>query len=143
MKLRQRALDLLARREHSRAELARKLAPHGEPSEIADVLDGLERENLLSNARFAEALAHARAERYGSARLQVELRAKGVPEGIVEQVVSEARAKDLIAARAIWTRKFGQPAGDAAARVRQLRFLVSRGFPAEVARRVVGDWSED
>lgn len=137
MKLRQRALNLLARREHSRVELARKLAPHGDPDEIAFLLDRLEQENLLSNARYAESLAHSRAGRHGSLRVKADLRDKGVPESVISQVVSEARELDLTAAREVWAKKFGQPPKDAVGRAKQMRFLASRGFPADIVRRVV------
>jgi len=143
MTLRERALGLLARREHSRVELARKLAAHGEADEIAVLLDDLERENLLSNARYADSLASARAGRHGSLRLKADLRDKGVPEALVAGVVREARANDLDAARAVWAKKFGQSPVDAAERARQMRFLVGRGFPLDVVRRVVGGDLDD
>jgi regulatory protein len=136
--LRERALNLLARREHSRAELARKLAPHGEADELAALLDDLERENLLSNARYAEMLAHARSGRHGSLRLKADLREKGVAAAVIESTLADARETDLETARAIWLKKFGQLPRDAAERAKQMRFLASRGFPAEVVRRVVG-----
>ena len=66
--LRVRALQLLARREHARAELARKLAPHAESEEaLSSLLDSLESERLLSNTRYAEARVHTRGARYGNA----------------------------------------------------------------------------
>jgi regulatory protein len=136
--LRERAMNFLARREHSRAELARKLAPHGEADEIAALLDRLEQENLLSNTRYAESLAHSRAGRHGSVRLKSELREKGVPETIISEVVDQAREADLAAARAVWQKKFGEPPVDARERAKQQRFLLGRGFPSEVVRRVVG-----
>lgn len=138
MNLRERAMNYLARREHSRAELARKLAPHGEADVIATLLDQLEQENLLSNTRYAEALAHSRAGRHGSARLKSELREKGVPEAILAEVVAQARDGDLAAARGVWLKKFGSPPVDAKERAKQQRFLLGRGFPPEVVRRVVG-----
>ncbi len=138
MKLRERALALLARREHSRVELARKLAPHDEAEELPALLDALERENLLSNARYAEALAHARAGRHGSIRLKADLRDKGVPEAVMAEVVGTARANDLEAARGVWRKKFGKPPADPQERAKQLRFLASRGFPADVVYKVVG-----
>lgn len=138
MNLRERAMNYLARREHSRAELARKLAPHDEADVIAALLDQLEQENLLSNTRYAEALAHSRAGRHGSARLKSELREKGVPEAILAEVVAQARDGDLAAARGVWLKKFGSPPVDAKERAKQQRFLLGRGFPAEVVRRVVG-----
>ncbi len=143
MTLRERAIAFLARREHSRAELARKLAPHGEADEVAALLDALEQENLLSNARYADMLAHARAGRHGSLRLKAELRDKGVPAPLIESALAEARTSDLESARAVWAKKFGQPPADAADRARQMRFLASRGFPADVVRRVVGGNNED
>jgi regulatory protein len=131
-------MNYLARREHSRAELARKLAPHGEAEEITALLDQLEQENLLSNTRFAESLAHTRAARHGSVRLKSELREKGVPETVITEVVGQAREADLAAARAVWLKKFGEPPVDAKERAKQQRFLLGRGFPSEVVRRVVG-----
>jgi regulatory protein len=136
--LRERALNLLARREHGRAELARKLSPHAEADELAALLDDLERENLLSNSRYAEMLAHARSGRHGSVRLKADLRDKGVPAEVIDAVVSSARETDLEAARAVWLRKFGAPPRDAAERGKQMRFLAGRGFPADVVRKVVG-----
>lgn len=138
MTLRERALNLLARREHSRAELARKLSVHGDPDEIADLLDVLERENLLSNQRYAETLANARASRHGSLRLKADLRDKGVPESVMAEVLQGARANDLEAARAVWAKKFGHLPSDAAERAKQMRFLAGRGFPHEVVRRILG-----
>lgn len=137
MTLRDRAIALLARREHSRAELARKLSLHGEADEIAALLDALEQEGLLSNARYAESLAHSREGRHGSVRLKAELREKGVPDAVIADVLNQARACDLTAAREVWLRKFGEPPSDAKERARQQRFLLGRGFPSEVVRRVV------
>ncbi len=138
MTLRERALNLLARREHSRAELARKLAAHAEADEITALLDHLERENLLSNTRYAEMLLHARSGRHGSVRLMADLREKGVPVDVIDAAVNEARETDLEAARAVWFKKFGQPPRDASERGKQMRFLAGRGFPAEVVRKVIG-----
>lgn len=138
MTLRERALNLLARREHSRVELARKLAAHGEPDEITDLLDTLERENLLSNERYAEVLANVRSGRHGSLRLKADLRDKGVPESVVAEVVRDARENDLESARAVWAKKFGRLPVGAAERAKQMRFLAGRGFPLEIVRRVVG-----
>lgn len=138
MTLRERALNLLARREHSRAELARKLAPHVDNEDLDSLLDDLEREKLLSNARYAEMLAHARSGRHGSLRLKADLRDKGVPAEVMESTLAGAREHDLDAARAVWLKKFGEPPRDAAERAKQMRFLAGRGFPPDVVRRVVG-----
>ena len=143
MTLRLRALNILARREHSRAELARKLAPYGEADEVEALLDVLEQENLLSNSRYIEMLAHTLAGKHGSLRLKADLREKGVSESEMSQAIESARMQDLEAARAVWQKKFGELVADAAGRARQYRFLASRGFPTEVIRRVLGGEEED
>lgn len=147
MTLRLRALNILARREHSRAELARKLGIYGEADEVEALLDQLEQENLLSNSRYVEMLAHARAGKHGSLRLKADLREKGVPENEMSDALENARMQDLDAARAVWQKKFGTLAGgsvsNAAERARQFRFLASRGFPSEVISRVLGGMDDD
>lgn len=136
--LRERALRLLARREHSRAELRRKLAPYDEAGELEAVLDALEQCKQLSDSRFAEALLHSRSGRYGSCRVGQELRDKGVSDELVADALAKARDTDLSAARRVWAKRFAVLPGDAKARAQQYRFLLARGFPMEVVRRVVG-----
>lgn len=131
-------MNYLARREHSRAELARKLAPHAEADEIEALLDQLQRDELLSNTRYVEMLAHARAGKHGSLRLKADLRDKGVTEGDMREALETAREQDLDAARMVWLKKFGAAPANAAERARQYRFLASRGFPIDVIRRVIG-----
>jgi regulatory protein len=139
-----RALGYLARREHSRAELARKLAPHAESTEeMQRVLDELERDRLLSDRRFTEVLVRSRGERFGAARVRQELRAHGVGDALVREAVGELARTELQRARAVWRRKFGAAPADAAERARQMRFLAQRGFDAEVIRRVIGGRDED
>jgi regulatory protein len=134
-------MNCLARREHSRAELARKLAPHAEAEAVEALLDQLEQENLLSNSRYVDMLAHARAGKHGSLRLKAELRDKGVAESDMSEALQTAREQDLASARAVWQKKYGalpsQVANSPAERARQFRFFASRGFPAEVIRRVI------
>ncbi len=141
--MRQRALACLARREHGRGELARKLYPHGKREEVDALLDELERAGWLSDARYAEALTRARAGRHGSLRLKQELRDKGVADSVAAASLALARANDLVAAREVWRKRFGEPPADRVAWSRQMRFLVNRGFPADIARRVVGGEGDD
>lgn len=139
LSLKGRALKYLAAREHSRAELLRKLAPHAEePAEVERVLDELEARGLLSAERFVESLLHRRAARLGTARLRQELQQHKLPADAVAQAVEALRGTELERARAVWQRRFGgEPAADAAERARQMRFLTARGFSSEVIRRVV------
>ncbi len=142
MTLRELALGLLARREHSRAELARKLARHGEADAIASLLDALERDGLLSEARYVDAQRHAHAGRYGSLRLRHTLQRQGVAAELAETALRQARADDLAACTALWQRKYGRLPRDLKEKARQYRFLLSRGYPAEVIERVLGGVEE-
>lgn len=143
--LKARALRLLAQREHSRAELERKLAPHlpegvDEPAaELARVLDELVAKGFISEARVAESLIHRRAGRLGTSRVLQELRDKGLDEDLLADAASRLRATEFERAREVWRKKFGVPAEDAAGRAKQMRFLAARGFEAEVVRRVLRD----
>lgn len=144
--LRERALRLLARREHARVELARKLAPHAESAEaLAALLDDLSARRLLSDERYVEMRMNARGARFGNARLAYELRSQGVSEELVDAALA-ASEDELTRARQVWQRKFGgEPkAHDVAGRARQTRFLMSRGFSGETIRRVLhGDFEDD
>ena len=144
--LRERALRLLARREHARAELARKLAPYAESGEALEaLLDDLAARRLLSDERYVEMRLNARAARYGNTRLAYELRTQGVSEALVATALA-ASDDELVRAHAVWQRKFGgkPDAPDATEQARQMRFLLSRGFSGETVRRVLrGDFEDD
>lgn len=136
--LKGRALRLLAGREHSRAELQRKLAQHEtEPGELARALDELQAKGFINEQRVVESVLHRRAPRLGAARVKQELQAKGLDAQAVAEAVSRLQATEEARAREVWRKRFGQAAGDANERARQMRFLLSRGFSAPVVRNVV------
>ena len=136
--LRARALDALSRREHSRAELMRKLAQHTDnPDELITLLDDLQKRGWLSDARFAEQLVNARQSRYGSRKLAFELREKGVADDLIHAAVANLHDTELERARAIWNRKFGQLPINAQDKAKQIRFLQSRGFDWDVIRTIL------
>jgi regulatory protein len=146
-----RAIALLARREHSRTELARKLMRRLEEgqdrSHVDAVLDELQRRKLLSDERFAASLVRTRAPRYGAARLKLDLKARGVPAAIAAEALSQLSdgdgASEFDRARAIWSRRFGAAPQSLAERARQARFLESRGFSSEVIRKVLRGLAAD
>jgi regulatory protein len=139
--LRARALRYLARREHSRAELVRKLAPHAEsPEALGQLLDALAAKRQLSDERYAEARAHQLARKYGVARIRQDLKAKGVDEEIVARVSTGGEAAR---AAAIVARKYRAPAATREERARRMRFLQSRGFSHDTIRRVVSSADDD
>jgi regulatory protein len=136
--LRGRALSLLSMREHSRAELARKLAPHAESEEqLAAVLDELVRAGHLSDARFVESLARRRAPRFGRLRIERELAGHCIDEQLQASLLVDLAAGERERARAVWQKRFGRPPQDAADRARQYRFLAQRGFDGETVAWVL------
>jgi len=142
--LKGRALRLLASREHSRAELERKLQAHETtPGELAQALDELQAKGFINEARVVQSVVHRRAERLGTQRVRAELNAKGLPAELVAEALDGLRATEETRAREVWRRKFGQPASDPHERARQMRFLAARGFSADAIRRVVAGAGED
>ncbi len=143
--LRERVLRLLARREHCRAELARKLAAAGfDVDDVQPLLDEFEAKNWLSDRRFAESWVADHRAKAGSVKLAYELRQRGVRDDVIEAVLGDNRDSETERARAVWEKKFGAPPVDAAGKARQMRFLQSRGFTPEAIRRVIkGDGTLD
>ena len=135
---------MLARREHTRAEMARRLSPHSEsPEQIELLLDALVARGWLSEARFAESRANTLAGKFGSRKIEHDLRSRGVSAEVVEQTVERAQAQELERCRAAWQRKFGVLPQSAAERGRQMRFLAARGFSAEAVRQILKPGDDD
>lgn len=139
-----RALRYLAQREHSRAELERKLsrAVQDQPqssaqAQISAALDELAAKGLLSEARTAQSVLDSQGRRFGTRRLRQTLQAKGLAPELVASTLQQARLTELERAREVWLRRFGQPPADAAERARQMRFLAGRGFETDIIRRVI------
>lgn len=136
--LKGRALRYLAGREHSRAELVRKLAPHEEePGQIERVLDDLQAKDFISEARVVASVINRRAASLGGARLRQELQAKGIDAQRVRDAVEQLKDTELERAQEVWRKRFGEAALDTKQWARQVRFLMARGFAADVVRRVV------
>jgi regulatory protein len=130
IELRARALRLLARREHSRLELARKLRLHAESeAALCLLLDSLQEKKQLSDERYAEERVRWLARKYGAAKIRHDLKAKGIDPDLVERISSK---DDLQRAAAILQRKFRDPATTREERARRMRFLLGRGFSHEV-----------
>jgi regulatory protein len=137
--LKGRALRLLSQREHSRVELERKLAAHEEePGSLARALDELEAKGFISEERVVASVIHRRASKLGAARVQQELAAKGLSAESMSLALEQLRVTEFERARDVWSRKFGESATDPKERAKQMRFLLSRGFAAEVVRKVTG-----
>lgn len=144
LSLKGRALRYLAQREHSRAELQTKLAPHVEEGEdLAAVLDELEAKGFISAKRFVDSVIHTKAARYGANRVLQELRHKGVDAELVADARERLRSTELERARVVWQRRFGTPPDSPQARAKQMRFLAGRGFGGDVVRKVLRGRDEE
>ena len=143
--LKGRALRLLSQREHSRAELERKLAKYEEEAgALAKALDELAAKDFISEARVVQSVLHQRASRMGAARVRQELQAKGVAPEAIAAAVASLQPSEVERARALWRRRFEAPPADARERARQTRFLLARGFAgAAVAKVLQGDIDEE
>jgi regulatory protein len=145
--LKARALEYLSRREYSRSELARKLAPFAEEGDALDALiDTLEQEGWLSDARFAESVVHRRAARMGTNRIVSELRRHSVDDALIQAAGAQLRETERSRAQAVWRKKYGQLPQTPAERAKQARFLATRGFSHETIAQVLkgdDDWGDD
>ena len=135
--VRRLAMDLLARREHSKQELTAKLSARGaERAAIAPVLESLEHDGLQSDERYAQALLQSHVRRgKGPVRIRAELRARGVGDEIIEAALREGEASWADHARRARSKRFGEALPETRdERARQARFLEQRGFSAEHIR---------
>jgi len=138
LSLKGRALRLLSGREHSRAELERKLGPHEEePGQLARILDELAAKDFINEQRVVDSVVHRRSGKLGAMRIRQELQAKGLDSEKVQAALGQLKSTELARAREVWARKFDALPADAAERGKQARFLAARGFDGEVVRRVL------
>lgn len=137
--VRRAAMDLLARREHSRAELARKLRQRGAAAELIDAaLERLSEEGLLSDERFLECFIRSRASAgYGPLRIRDDLNQRGLPRPLVERALADSAIDWTGNLRELWRRRFASLPVDARERAKQGRFLLQRGFAHEAVSRLL------
>ncbi|PBQ00880.1 recombination regulator RecX [Pseudomonas congelans] len=138
--VRRTAMDLLARREHGRVELTRKLRQRGAPPELIDAaLDRLVEEGLLSESRYLESFVSYRARSgYGPVRIREELGQRGLQRSDIEQALRECGVDWQEKLHELWQRKFaGALPVDARERAKQGRFLSYRGYPLEMIGRLL------
>lgn len=142
---RDRALGLLARREHSERELRRKLVARGVEAEDAEaVVDALASAALVDDGRFAVSLVRRRSEAgYGPRHIAAELATHGIRGDEAREALAEVDFEPI--ARRVLARRLGPGTPDAATRARAVQFLMRRGFPGDLVSRLtrVGGLDED
>ena len=139
----EQSLAYLARREHTRGELERKLRNKGYPgAEVAEALATLENNALLSHRRFMdEYIRNAERKGYGPVKIRWELKhGKQLEESEIDEAMCEIETDWVVSARRCCEKKFGaQPAGDGKERSRRQAYLFRRGFPADIVHQALDE----
>ena len=136
-----KSLDLLSRREHSTKEIREKLLLRFDDCAVIDsVLTKLEKNNLISNLRFAEAYVSSRKRKgFGPKKISFELISKGVSESITNKAITEEGGWRK-AAKRVFVKKFKNGKNsDAKDILKQKTFLQNRGFGFKEIESVFGD----
>lgn len=132
---------MLARRDHSRAELSRKLSryvgDHDDSAQLDRVLDDLQRNGLLSDERFAGALARSRSQRFGDARIRHDLRRFGIADDLSAAALATLAGSEVARAQEVRSKRFAGLPTSAAERAKQARFLQGRGFSLDSIYQVL------
>lgn len=143
LSLRSRAMGLLARREMSRLELQRKLAPYAEnEAELNQVLDEFSQKNWQSDERFTESFINSKSHKHGRLRLKQNLAAKGIDEALIHNYLPDEDS-ELQHAQTVLMKKFKTAARDFTEKQKQLRFLLYRGFTMDTALKAIHADRED
>lgn len=141
-----RALDALARRARSRAELQRWLLQRDYPADEVDVvLERLVAARLLDDLAFARGFVQSRlgeGRGYGPGRVRLELMRRGVAREVIDRVLAEhqedagvdpAQAVEVAARKRLRSLAGLEPA---VAERRLIAWLLRRGFRGGIAGQV-------
>lgn len=144
-RLKNKALQLLSRREHGKEELRRKLtATESDADLVAELLLWLQEQDWLSDERFAQQFVRSKSySGYGPIRIRMDLRQKGVENTIIERALEQAEVSWLEQARSVWSKKFHKPAKNWQEKAKQQRFLAYRGFEDKQIRFALGGETDE
>ncbi len=129
---------LIARRDHGREELRRKLLARGySPAAVETVLTGLVRQGYLDDGKFCREFARQALEKgHGSAYIRAKLASRGArPAGPLCTLAEESASL-----RGFLERRRLRPDAltPAAERAKILRFLRGRGYSTAAISAVLG-----
>ena len=145
LEARKKAMDYLARREHSRAELCRKMGKAGfDPSVALDAIEQLQKDGLQSDRRFVEAFVQSRiSQGKGPMRIRADLSQRGIHDSMIQEVLGELEQDWFALARETRQKKYGASAPlEFKEKARQMRFLQYRGFEPEHIQAAVSAHDE-
>lgn len=132
----------MARREHSKKELQRKLVQKGfEASEVDQAIDELADEGLQSELRYIEALVHSKAERgFGPLKIKALLRERGIDDpSILAYFVTLPENFWHEVLLGVWCKKFAGRVSDTASKAKAIRYLQYKGFDLGSINRLMRD----
>lgn len=137
--LKNKALDFLSRRDYGYHELYVKLQKYSENlDEIKQVLDDLKCKNFLSEERYINSYLRSKQTKYGIRKIRYDLLQKNVDTDVLEDVLANNNQTDEYeTAYTLWQRKFGIIATETKERLKQMRFLQSRGFSSDVITKII------
>lgn len=128
---------MLARRDHARVEIIRKLAEKGWGNKEANaILQEFVDADLQSDKRYAEMRVRvAISKGIGQRRIRQELRQMQIADVVVEQALAENPTDWFELALRVKTKRFGiAQCSDPKDKLKQHRFLQYRGFDQEEIR---------
>lgn len=135
---------MLARREHSRQELFRKLLKKNFlDADIDLVLNDLSQKGLLNESRFIENFIHYQRHRgYGPLHIRADLMERGINKNLIEHHLNIKDNAWLTSIRQVWQKRFKQGLTDNKARAQQMRFLQYRGFTHDQIKSIMNNDEE-
>ena len=140
--LKKRALYYLGKREYSRKELHEKITPFSESLEISrqqvnQILTELESKDWLSDRRFADQFVFSKKRKFGLKKMEYELKMRGVNEIIIHNALNEIESEEYNLAKNIWEKKFRKLPENPEERLKQMRFLQSRGINSALIHQIL------
>ncbi|MEG0739975.1 recombination regulator RecX [Hafnia alvei] len=140
-----RAMRLLAQRDHSETELRRKLAAQDVSEEdVEQAIAYCHEHNWLDDRRFAERYLVMRSQKgYGVQRIQQELGMKGIARDLIHDAFASSDIDWSVLAKQTAHRKFGQTLPQEwKEKAKVQRFLLYRGFFQEEIYAVFSNLSD-
>ena len=140
--LKKRALYYLGKREYSRKELNEKITPFSESLELTrqqvnQILTELESKDWLSDRRFADQFVFSKKRKFGLKKMEYELKMRGVNEIIIHNALNEIKSEEYNLAKNIWEKKFRKLPENPEERLKQMRFLQSRGINSALIHQIL------
>ena len=140
--LKKRALYYLGKREYSREELHKKITPFSESLELTrqqvnQILTELESKDWLSDRRFADQFVFSKKRKFGLKKMGYELKMHGVDEIIIHNALNEIKSEEYNLAKNIWEKKFRKLPENHEERLKQMRFLQSRGINSALIHQIL------